>query len=300
MICIMELLQLRYFKELAESEHLTNTAKKLMVSAPSLSMTISRLEHELGVTLFSHSGRNIYLNDNGRLFYGYVAKALKAIDKGVRETKAHSNAASNLLNLAVASPLIWEDCLNTFRQSFPHIQLQVSIPDLLTMADHWTYDFFLGISREVDKDFFDYVYLTKEERPVVLIPKANPLSGRESLDFRDLKEETFITLGKDSPTAHKFLLDMCHLADFSPEKIIKATYFSRLKYLKKNMGIILTTELGVKKNYVAAEVFSVIPVTFPLLTRHQTIAWEKDLPISEQGGLFKEFIIQYCLEYPLL
>lgn len=31
----MELLQLRYFKELAESEHLTNTAKKLMISAPS-------------------------------------------------------------------------------------------------------------------------------------------------------------------------------------------------------------------------------------------------------------------------
>lgn len=41
----MELLQLRYFKELAESEHLTNTAKKLMISAPLLSMTISRLEH---------------------------------------------------------------------------------------------------------------------------------------------------------------------------------------------------------------------------------------------------------------
>lgn len=296
----MELLQLRYFKELAESEHLTNTAKKLMVSAPSLSMTISRLEHELGVTLFSHSGRNIYLNDNGRVFYEYAANALNTLDKGIQKTKEHSDAGSAVLNLAVASPLIWEDCLNTFRQSFPHIQLQVSIPDTKTMVKNWTYDFFMGISREVNKDFFDYVYLTEEEKPVVLIPRANPLSGRESLDFRDLREETFITLGKDSPTAHKFLMDMCYLADFTPHKVIKATYFSRLKYLKKNMGIILTTELGVKKNYVAAEIFSVIPISFPLLTRHQTIAWEKNLPISEHGGLFKEFIIQYCKEYPLL
>lgn len=296
----MELLQLRYFKELAEAEHLTNTAKKLMVSAPSLSMTISRLEHELGVTLFNHSGRNIYLNDSGRIFYIYVVKALNTIDKGVREAKEHSISASSVLNLAVASPLIWEDCLNVFRQTYPHIGLQVSIPDMKTMHENWTYDLFLGISREVDKDFFDYVYLTEEEKPVVLIPKANPLSDRKSLDFRELKEETFITLGKDSPTAHRFLLDMCFLAGFSLDKFIKATYFSRLKYLKENKGIILTTELGVKKNYVATEVFSVIPISFPLLTRHQTIAWEKDLPISEHGSLFKEFIIQYCKEYPLL
>ena len=39
----MELLQLRYFCALAESQHLSNTAKKLMIAPPSLSLTVLRV-----------------------------------------------------------------------------------------------------------------------------------------------------------------------------------------------------------------------------------------------------------------
>lgn len=296
----MELLQLRCFKELAESEHLTNTAKKLMISAPLLSMTISRLERELGMSLFNHSGHCIYLNNNGKIFYEYVSKALNTIDKGIREVRGQSNTAVPALNLAVSSPLLWEDCLSAFSRSFSHIQLKISIPDMDAMHENWTYDFFLGISRDINKEYFDFVFLTEEEKPVVLVPKGNALSNKGSLDFRDLKQETFITLGKDSPTAHEFLLNMCQLSDFIPKKIMKATYFSRLQYLKESKGIVLTTELGVKKNYVATEAFSVIPISFPILSSHQAIAWAKDFPISVQGKVFKEFVIQYCKEYPML
>lgn len=58
----MELLQLRYFCELAKTEHLTKTANKLHISPPSLSVTISRLETELGVALFDRPGKMIRLN----------------------------------------------------------------------------------------------------------------------------------------------------------------------------------------------------------------------------------------------
>ena len=42
----MDLLQLKYFCALAKNEHLTMTARELMVSAPSLSLTIKKLEKE--------------------------------------------------------------------------------------------------------------------------------------------------------------------------------------------------------------------------------------------------------------
>ena len=48
----MELLQLRYFHALAATESMSATAKALFISVPSLSLTISRLEKELGVPLF--------------------------------------------------------------------------------------------------------------------------------------------------------------------------------------------------------------------------------------------------------
>ena len=72
----MKLLQLYYFKALAEREHLTATAAELYISPPSLSAAISRLETDLGVPLFDRVGRNIRLNDKGRQFYDHVKLAL--------------------------------------------------------------------------------------------------------------------------------------------------------------------------------------------------------------------------------
>ena len=50
----MELVQLKYFRALAETENLTQTARKLHLSAPALSESISKLERELGIALFDH------------------------------------------------------------------------------------------------------------------------------------------------------------------------------------------------------------------------------------------------------
>ena len=51
----MELLQLRYFCEVARRESVTKVAEELHVSQPSLSKTIKNLEQELGVVLFDLS-----------------------------------------------------------------------------------------------------------------------------------------------------------------------------------------------------------------------------------------------------
>ena len=89
----MKLLQLYYFKALAEREHLTATAAELYISPPSLSAAISRLETDLGVPLFDRVGRNIRLNDKGRQFYDHVKLALDELDKGFDELQ--STAAWN-------------------------------------------------------------------------------------------------------------------------------------------------------------------------------------------------------------
>lgn len=298
----MELLQLRYFKELAESEHLTNTAKKLRISAPSLSLTISRLENELGTQLFDRVGRNLRLNEFGQIFYKHINKGLSSIDKGTKEINELLKFEEVTINLAVGSPLIWEYCFNSFRQTHPHITVHVSTitPEAILAHEEWNYDFFIGITREIDKDFFLYKILLEEEIPVVLVPKSNPLSELKSIDFRELINESFISLDELNPTAHKFILDMCNLANFKPKKIIKSSYFSRMKYLEENKGVVLTTELGVAKNSISTEIFSIVPVSYPHLTRQQAIAWEKESDISAAGNIFLNYMIEYCKAHPLL
>lgn len=91
---LMELLQLYYFKVLAEREHLTRTAESLMIAAPSLSATISRLENELGVKLFDRVGRNIRLNENGRILQRYVNEIFDALQNAKTELKDAGTTAS--------------------------------------------------------------------------------------------------------------------------------------------------------------------------------------------------------------
>ena len=53
----MDLLQLKYFKVVAEQEHITKSAKLLMVSQPYLSAIVARLEEEMASSRLRTSGR---------------------------------------------------------------------------------------------------------------------------------------------------------------------------------------------------------------------------------------------------
>lgn len=56
---LMELLQLYYFKVLAEREHLTRTAESLMIAAPSLSAPSPDWKTNLQSSSSNRVGRNI-------------------------------------------------------------------------------------------------------------------------------------------------------------------------------------------------------------------------------------------------
>jgi LysR family transcriptional activator of glutamate synthase operon len=64
----MELLQLKYFQTAAKMQNFSQAAEMLNISQPSLSITIARLEDELNAKLFDRKGRNIELNETGRVF----------------------------------------------------------------------------------------------------------------------------------------------------------------------------------------------------------------------------------------
>jgi LysR family transcriptional activator of glutamate synthase operon len=52
----MELQQLKYFREVAEREHVTRASEKLFVSQSAVSRAVTQLEEELRVPLFYRPG----------------------------------------------------------------------------------------------------------------------------------------------------------------------------------------------------------------------------------------------------
>ena len=83
----MDFLQLEYFLAVARIGNMTAAANSLHVAQASVSRSIARLESELGVPLFERSGRGIFLNDYGKIFYDRAETILRELDDGARELK---------------------------------------------------------------------------------------------------------------------------------------------------------------------------------------------------------------------
>lgn len=88
----MNLSQLRYFAAVAQFEHYGKAANALFITQPALSNAISRLEKELGFTLFENVGRNVTLTQSGKRLYKSVSKALAELDHGIAEARQEDEA----------------------------------------------------------------------------------------------------------------------------------------------------------------------------------------------------------------
>lgn len=72
----MNINQMKYVIEVANSTSMREAASKLFVSQPALSSSVRELEEELGIIIFDRTNKGIRLTDEGRDFLNYAKKAV--------------------------------------------------------------------------------------------------------------------------------------------------------------------------------------------------------------------------------
>lgn len=73
----MTLQQLKYVCMVAETGKITEAAKKLYISQPSLTNAIHELEKEMNVVIFNRTNKGISLSAEGEIFLGYARQVLE-------------------------------------------------------------------------------------------------------------------------------------------------------------------------------------------------------------------------------
>lgn len=76
----MTLLQLKYVIQIVECGSITEAAKKLFITQPSLSTAIKELERELGIDVFYRSTKGITLTNDGQEFLSYARQIMEQSD----------------------------------------------------------------------------------------------------------------------------------------------------------------------------------------------------------------------------
>lgn len=295
----MRLLQLHYFCALAQREHLYQTATDLYISPSALSAAISRLESELGVKLFDRIGRNIRLNENGKIFYSRISRILNDLDSACAEMKNSSIDSENVLNIATATHVLWEDAFSGYIRRNPHIQFNSSVISVDRMAGAETsdtFDFIITSLSDLDLEKYEYEVIIPNDRPLLAVYDGHPLAERESVSLSEAANEPFIALSK-SFSMRKYFDSLFELADVKPNIVAEGDYSLRAKLIKDRMGITVTTIMG--SGSVLLQGLHLINISEPIHPRIHAIFWKKGKKLSAQAKAFKTYLKSYYKNYHL-
>lgn len=123
----MELLQLKYFLAVAESEHMTNTAKQLHIAQPALTQSIHRLEQELGVSLFERAGRGIRLSPAGAYIRDRVKPAMETLENVARDVQLFQQGEQGVVRVGVhAASGVAIDGIAAYSELNPHVSFEIT------------------------------------------------------------------------------------------------------------------------------------------------------------------------------
>ena len=123
----MELLQLKYFLAVAESEHMTNTAKQLHIAQPALTQSIHRLEQELGVSLFERAGRGIRLSPAGAYLRDRVKPAMETLEDVARDVQLFQQGEQGVVRVGVhAASGVAIDGIAAYSELNPHVSFEIT------------------------------------------------------------------------------------------------------------------------------------------------------------------------------
>ena len=96
----LDISHLLYFKTVVEAGSISQAARALFISQPALSASVAKIEADVGVPLFTRTGRRIILNEAGSRYYESVVKALDALSQGKQDALSQTESSRNRISLA--------------------------------------------------------------------------------------------------------------------------------------------------------------------------------------------------------
>ncbi|NCB42728.1 MAG: LysR family transcriptional regulator [Clostridia bacterium] len=293
----MELLQLKYFKALAKEEHMSKTAEKLFISQPSLSLTIKKLEDELGVKLFDRVGRSIKLNSYGKAFLSYTEEAFNAIENGTNEIKKMQGHYENQVLIGIQTPYVWQDLTRDFLKANPGVTLgQRSIEgnDFMTQLLNEEIDFHIGTmgdGEDQEKEaLLDKLDFAKGDVYIIVNSKSS-LAQRESIFLKEIKDE-YIVCRNSSDNFQKYTDRLCKdIGGFLPKVALECDYTLREKMVAQGYGISFSTEPAIR--WLDAEGIVPVRIADSNVQRIYQLIWKKKRAFTPIMQKFYAFTASY-------
>ena len=290
----MELLQLKYFKTVAEMGKISDAAQALFISAPALSTSISRLERELGTPLFDRTNNRIMLNRQGQIFLRYVNQVFFNLDCAKGELRQSMMLQHRHVCVASVASTQLVDLITAFSQEHPGFTLQctsLNRSELINNGLTAQHSFLLASDGDIPPDYankLESVYLC-DDHPVVMAHPDHPIVEKGYADLSELTAETIFLPFQEYPLFQQLV----KIFDDNNIPLPTGNAYSHLvtqQMVAKGLGIAFATKLTGRTPSLSLRYVPIINKYHPWAMH---LYWRKGHDFTEDERTFRDFVVHY-------
>lgn len=242
----MNLRQLRQFVALAETGNFRRAAERLHMAQPPLSVSVRKLEEELGAPLFDRTPTGVVLTTAGEAMLASARQTLFHAQQCQQSVQAAVGGEGGRLRLGIVGSATYSllpRLISGFRKKYPQVELELTEQTTLSTLDGLeARRLDLGLVRYPVIDPRPFV-LTPLERDefVAALPARSRLARRAALPLAELADQPFIMYSASRvPGLFAMTMARCQQAGFTPRIAQEATQIQTiLSLVQSGLGVAL-------------------------------------------------------------
>ena len=232
----MNIRDLDFFINVYERRSISVASENLFISAQGLSNVISRLEQELGCSLFNRDRAGSVPTACGEAFYKYAVNTKLEYDRMITEIEHLSRAEKGVIRIGYSFGVMSGLTMNItqeFQKKYSEYELDFAeMPDKIVEELVLSGDLDVGFAAYVDKERLEYELLSESE--ILFVPKKDSrFHDMESVSVSEIADEP-LTLRNRNFATTRIMMNEFEKCGAEPEIIMNTGGILRSLKLRKD------------------------------------------------------------------
>jgi DNA-binding transcriptional LysR family regulator len=291
---------LKTFVTLVEVKNFTKTAEILLMSQPSVSLHIKKLEEEFQTKLFLRSPKFLKVTLTGEILYDRAKQMITIYEQTRQDIQEHDRSIKGELKIGASFTIgeyILPSLLIDLQEEYPELELQVIIgntEEIVQAVRLYKVDIGLIEGQTNEKELSVHPFM--QDELFIVSSNNHELANKDDVEITDLHDQAWVTREVGSGT-REYLNHVIRSNGLKIKSILTISSNQGIKetLIKNGSGLALLSRSVIERD-VQNKILSIIQVKDESFNRTLSYVYS---PIMKDKKNVKTFITELNKKWPL-
>lgn len=291
---------LKTFVTLVEVKNFTKTAEILLMSQPSVSLHIKKLEEEFQTKLFLRSPKFLKVTLTGEILYDRAKQMITIYEQTRQDIQEHDKSIKGELKIGASFTIgeyILPSLLIDLQEEYPELELQVVIgntEEIVQAVRLYKVDIGLIEGQTNEKELSVHPFM--QDELFIVSSNNHELANKDDVEITDLHDQAWVTREVGSGT-REYLNHVIRSNGLKIKSILTISSNQGIKetLIKNGSGLALLSRSVIERD-VQNKIISIIQVKDESFNRTLSYVYS---PIMKDKKNVKTFITELNKKWPM-